>query len=618
MIMNILAIAILGGVAYAWGARGGFSSLLNCVCVLFAGAIAFGLWEHVATWLINSAGSRGMSSLLADVAWGAGLAIPFAISLGILRAITDTLIRKNLKFSPAGDWIVGSLFGVIAGLIISGISVLSLSGMRIGSDAWGYEAISSDAAGNVQRGSALWVPTDRLTTQLYSRLSRGTFSSPDPLAKWNPDPAVFAASTRASFGSGTARNALERKDFEVIGRYELDPAKMQAPAPAKAAPGTAHAPTTSGDPNDLRADALDPTPQNIKLFEGGAPGKDAKLEGVILKFRAGAKERTSGQVIIGNGQVYLLTQDPAGDTNFVFPSAVVTKAEAGKVAIARFRYDAKDTFLASLGGDSESSWAFEFFVPADQTPLGIVVKGTRVYFDPTAEKFQPVVFENRGKRDALIAAGQLTSGKSGRPLDESKAVTVTMGSGGGSDTSSGVSPTNQIGLVLQDGTLGSGMTVTNGRIISGKTLLTPKDTQNRGVDQNLRVDRFAPPDQVSLLMVDVGFERGEAGLTGAAAREAQNEASGRAAPFVIDSNGVRYDAVGYVYQDPQKVEIRYIIGEPIQSVADDLPSVSRSRPDQRLKLVFAPSTGTEIVGWGVGNKLVAKFVPPVKMDVPQR
>lgn len=611
MIMNILAIAILGGVAYAWGARGGFSSLLNCACVVLAGAIAFGLWEHVATWLIGSSGSRGMSSLLADIAWGAGLAIPFVIALAVFRAITDSLIRKNLKFSPAGDWIVGSVFGVISGTIISGISVLALSGMRIGNDAWGYQAIASDPSGNIQRGAALWVPTDRITANIYSRLSHGSFSSPDPLSMWNSDPAVFAASTRAGF-AGTARNALDRKDFDIIGRYVIDPAKVQPPAPPK--PGAA-TPAPTGDPNDLKADSFDATPQAVKSFEGESIGKDARLHGVILKFRAGAKERTSGQVIFGNGQVYLVTEDSSGNPNFVFPNAMIGKAQAGKTSIARFRYDAKDTFLASLGGDSESNWAFEFLVPPDQTPVGIVVKGTRVRFDASDDKLKAVELENRGKRDALISAGQLTSGKGGGTIDESKAVTITANAN--DSTQSTVQATNQIGLVLQDGTLGSGITVTNGRIVSGKAVLSPKDTQNRGVDQNLRVDRFAPPDQVLLLMVNVGPETGEGGLTGAAAREAQNDSSTAAAPFVIDSNGVRYDAVGYVFQDPQKVEIRYIIGEPIQAVGD-LPSISRSTPDKRLKLVFAPSAGTEIVGWGVGNKLVAKFIPPVKMETPQR
>ncbi|MBS0189195.1 MAG: CvpA family protein [Planctomycetes bacterium] len=616
MIMNILAIAIVGGVAYTWGSRGGFSSLLNCMCVVLAGAIAFGLWEHVATWLVESAGSRGMSSLGADIAWGAGLAIPFAIALAILRGITDGLIRKNLKFSPASDWIVGSIFGVVSGVIISGVSVLALSGMRLGSDAWGYQAIVSDSAGNVQRGSALWVPTDRITAALYARMSRGTFSTSEPLAEWNADPAVFQATVRASFTEGTGRTTVNRKDFEILGRYVLDPAKMQLPAPVKdpKSPGGVIAPSPTA--NDIRADSFDPTPQNIKLFEGETPGKDARLYGVLVKFRAGAKERTSGQVTIGNGQVFLQTQDSAGEPHMIFPIAVISKAEAGKLAVARFRYDAKDTFLSSLGGDSESSWAFEFVVPADQTPIAIVVKGTRVRFDPSDEKLKPVEFESRAKRDALIAAGQLTSGKAGGTIDDSKAVVVTTGTGDSSQAPAQV--TNQFGFVLQDGTLGSGITVTNGKVVAGKTLLTPKDTQNRGVDQNLRVDRFSVPDQITLIIVDVGYERGEGGLTGAAAREAQNDTSVPATPFVIDSNGIRYDAVGYIYQDPQKVEIRYIIGEPIQTVDKDLPSVSRSRPDQKLRLVFAPSTGTEIVGWGVGNKLVAKFQPPFKMDVPQK
>lgn len=612
MIMNILAIAVLGGVAYAWAARGGFSSLLNCLCVVLAGAVAFGLWEHVATWFVDAGSGRGMGSLLADIAWGAGLAIPFAIALAIFRGITDSLIRKNLKFTSTSDWIVGAIFGLISGVIVSGIAVLSLSGMRIGSDAWGYEAISTDSAGNVQRGSALWVPTDRLTAAMYGRLSKGTFSTSEPLAEWNPDPAVFQATTRASYTDGTGRTVIQRKDFDIIGRYVLDPAKLKLPAPPK--DPKAAVPPSSANPNDLRADAMDPTAQNIKLFEGESPDKNAKLWGVLVKFRAGAKERTSGQFVMGNGQVYLLTQDPAGETHFVFPSAAVTKAEAGKTAIARFRFDAKNTFFASLGGDSETTWALEFLVPADQTPVGMVVKGTRVRFDPADEKLKPVEFETRGQRDMLIAAGQLTSGKAGAKLDESRAVDVATT---GDSNASGIAPTNQIGMVLQDGTLGSGMTVTNGRITTGKTLLTPKDIQNRGVDQNLRVDRFAPPDQVSLLIIDVGFDRGEAGLTGAAAREAMNDSSVPATPFVIDSNGIRYDAVGYTYQDPQKVEIRYIIGEPIQTVEKDLPSVSRSRPDQKLRLVFAPSSGTEIVGWGVGNKLVARFAPPVKMDRPQ-
>lgn len=610
MIMSILAIGIMAGIAYSWGSRGGFSSMLNCFCVLLAGAIGYGLWEHVATWLIQTAGPRGMSAYFADIAWGAGLALPFGIALAILRGLTDALLRKNLKFSPTGDWIVGCAFGAISGLVISGVSVQTISGMRVGSQALGYAAIQSDNGGNIQPGSGLILPTDRITAWLYSGLSRGTFASPTPMADWNPDPAVLAASTRASFSDGKGRNSIKNSDFEVIGRYVLDPAKMTpVPPPPRPANLPQGAPTPPPvDFSDLRADALDPGPQTVKLYDGSPADKSAKLHGIIVKFRAGAKERTSGQFIISNGQIYIIAEDDEGNRELFFPSAAVCKAEAGKVAIARFRYDSKDTHLASLGGDSETNWAFEFFIPPQFEPRAVVVKGTRVRLDDDA--FAPVEFENRLKRDALIAAGQLTSGKAGGQIDESRAQRVTAE---GNSTPAGVSVNNQIGVTLQDGTLGSGITVTNNRIVSGELTIDPKDTQARGLDQALRVDKFAHPEQVGLMRIDVGAAQGENSLLGAAVREAEADPKVPATPFVIDSNGVKYDAVGYVYQDSSKFNLKFAIGEPIRST-NDIPRLSRSRPDQRMQLIFAPTVGVEIVGWGVGNKLVAKYIPGVAVN----
>lgn len=613
MIMSILAIGIMAGIAYSWGSRGGFSSLLNCFCVLLAGAIGYGLWEHVANWLIETAGPRGMSSYLADIAWGAGLAIPFGISLAVLRGVVDGLIRKNLKFSPAGDWVVGCAFGAVSGLIISGVSVQTISGMRLGTEAFGYAAIESDNSGNIKPGSALIVPTDRITAWIYSGLSRGTFASATPMSQWNPDPAVLAASTRASFSEGKGRNSIKSSDFDVVGRYVIDPAKMTAvPPPPKPAnlPQGAPAPQPT-DYTDLRADLFDAGPQTAKMYDGAAVDKTAKLHGIIIKFRAGAKERTSGQFIISNSQLYVIAEDDAGRREIFFPSAAICKAEAGKVGIARFRYDSKDTHLASLGGDSESSWAFEFFLPPQFDPKAVVVKGTRVRIDDTeTAKFKPVEFENRQKRDALIAAGQLTSGKAGGQIDESRAMRLTAE---GNSQPAGVNLNNQIGVTLQDGTLGSGMTVTNNRIVSGELTIDPKDTQARGLDQALRVDKFAHPEQVGLIRIDVGSGQGENSLLGAAVREAESDAAVPPTPFVVDSNGVKYDAVGYIYQDSTKFNIKYAIGEPIRST-NDIPRLSRSKPDQRMQLVFAPTVGVEIVGWGVGNKLVAKYVPGVVVN----
>lgn len=607
MIMSILAIGIVAGIAYSWGSRGGFSSILNCFCVVLAGAIAFGAWEHVATYFIQAAGPRGISSYLGDVAWGAGLALPFGISLAVLRGIVDGTVRKNLKFGPTGDWVVGCAFGVISGIIVSGVTVQTISGMRVGNEALGYSAIVSDNGGNVQPGSGLILPTDRITNWIYSGLSRGTFASSTPMATWNPDPAAQLASTRFSFGEGKGRNSLKTADFEVLGRYVLDPAKMTpAVAPPKPANQGDASPPPAGDLNDLRSDLLDPGPQNVKMFDGETASKETRLHGVLVKFRAGAKERTSGQFIISNGQVYVIAEDDSGRPELFFPSAAICKAEAGKVAIARFRFDAKDTHLASLGGDSETNWAFEFFIPPQFEPRAIVIKGTRVRLDEDDAKFKPVVFENRMKRDALIAAGQLTSGQAGGQIDESRAIRLTAS---GTDPIPGVTVNNSIGVMLQDGTLGSGVTVVNGRITAGEFTINPKDAQGRGLDQALRVDKFAHPEQVGLMRIDVGSAQGENSLLGGAVRDAE-AGTIPATPFVLDANGVKYDAVGYIYQDSSKFSIKYAIGEPIRST-NDIPRLSRSRPDQRMQLIFAPTVGVEIVGWGVGDKLVARYIPGV-------
>ena len=44
MSLSILCIVIVGGMGWLWLSRGFYSALLNMLCVLIAGAVAFGLW----------------------------------------------------------------------------------------------------------------------------------------------------------------------------------------------------------------------------------------------------------------------------------------------------------------------------------------------------------------------------------------------------------------------------------------------------------------------------------------------------------------------------------------------------------------------------------------------
>ena len=54
MIMSLIALGVVAGLGYLWATRGFFSALLNLICVVIAGAVAFGLWEPVAFLILAS------------------------------------------------------------------------------------------------------------------------------------------------------------------------------------------------------------------------------------------------------------------------------------------------------------------------------------------------------------------------------------------------------------------------------------------------------------------------------------------------------------------------------------------------------------------------------------
>ena len=74
MFMNILVLLFVLGIAYAWMVRGVFNAMIHAMCVVFAGALAFALWEPLSMLLINVSPNTGLVSALGDAAWGIGQA----------------------------------------------------------------------------------------------------------------------------------------------------------------------------------------------------------------------------------------------------------------------------------------------------------------------------------------------------------------------------------------------------------------------------------------------------------------------------------------------------------------------------------------------------------------
>jgi len=100
-------------------------------------------------------------------------------------------------------------------------------------------------------------------------------------------------------------------------------------------------------------------------------------------------------------------------------------------------------------------------------------------------------------------------------------------------------------------------------------------------------------------------------MTGPDARDATG------APVLVDANGSRYQCVGFVYKDNSIVHVRFMPGRPINSM-NDLPSVSSSRADQKITLVFRVSMNVDIKHYAIGDTALAEFAPVLKLTEVQR
>src|SRR5690349_9512498 len=128
--MMLLTVVIVGLSAYLWCMRGFFSALVHLVCVLVAGAVAFGVWEPLGYWLLSATDDRGTFSFISGVAWGLALALPFGITLAILRGVIDKILPANAQCDTTVDYVGGGVCGLLSGIIVAGIAVLSIGYLR--------------------------------------------------------------------------------------------------------------------------------------------------------------------------------------------------------------------------------------------------------------------------------------------------------------------------------------------------------------------------------------------------------------------------------------------------------------------------------------------------------
>ena len=307
MLFNALVLLLLVFVAYMWVLRGFFSALIHLVCTVIAGAVAFGVWEPLSYWILESAPTSGVGSHLTGMAWGIGLIVPFGLTLAILRLVVDKMLPANVVISQQLNYVGGGLCGILAGVLTAGIVAPGLSFFRIPEFS---PSLRYANQGNLERAGALWVPVDKLTGRFYGMLSETSFRTSEPLARWHPFVHEEGGSLQLSAFEGKNRNTTRPSDFDVVARFQVGE------------PGKANFAS-------LLTDQWHPgVTQKVRDLDGNDFPANTHIEMFVVNFKAGAKEK-EGKVSVGSAQVRLLLENQEGERMVVHLDHPVTARREG-------------------------------------------------------------------------------------------------------------------------------------------------------------------------------------------------------------------------------------------------------------------------------------------------
>lgn len=589
MFMNILIIVFVLGITYAWMIRGMFSSLLHLLCVIVAGALAFAFWEPLALLLIGVSPERGFLSFIESIAWGTALILPFAIELLLLRLITDKAVSGNINNNTLVDYIGGGVCGVATAGISAGILVLGIGTMRVSTNFLDYQPLwysqeRSTGAGSLVKADSLWLPVDKLVATMYGNLSTGAMSTAEPLSKWYPELTLAGFASRVSPGEGGGRNALSPDDFKIKSTYTVGSTK-----------GT-------DSISDLLKDANNDQSQRYLDINSEKVSK-GYLAGYVIEFEPSAKERgeKGGQLIVSNGQYRLLIEDASGNTQTVFPVATISESsKSGEYG--RWRFDANDVFITSVGGKSRVQVAFEYVIPSGFTPIAMYLKNIRVNAASLPKAIEYPTIESR---DSVVYSGAILKGDTGsRVLNTENMTTYDP-----TDLQGFVRRGFRVGEMMSTQIAKRGLTLNEeNEIVDGigsYDAKTDVGRKNAPQSKKLRVSKYAANQKQVLIKINVSADT-QFGLFSTAAREALVDQP----LLLIDSKGNEYEAIGYEYTDSKDYKVRYTRGSTLSGI-EDTPNLSRSRSDQKLVLLFIVTSQVEITHFAIGDLGIVEFVPPL-------
>jgi hypothetical protein len=523
------------------------------------------------------------------------LVLPFAVALFILRTIVDKILPANAQCDTAADYVGGGICGIMSGIVTAGIMLIGVSFLRVRPDWGGYQPASystGSARGTMERNKAMWAPwADRLTANLYTKLSLTTLRTGEPLAKYYPDIVSAAGANRMTF-EGKGRTGLKKGAAQLVGWYTIGDERSPFQVPKSF--------------DQLARDTRRDTIQKIADLDG-EPILSGAVAGYIVSFTSKAFEGT-GQVVVGSGNLRLVCES-LEDESFtqVHPIAVISRVQdPTKIHYARFPFDNDDFYVTSVGGQSNPVLGFEFPVPAGYRPLALYVKNYR--FDVSGLTTPIGNFADPVARDAVLAGGKMAAMTDVGPIiDPNTGKQVEAGDQTTTFNEEPVRVTTALGYTIQKGTE-QGLTLSEKErggytIESGEMKLHANRAAGFGqVDRKLQIAEFGITDDTAMVQVDI---------TPRMRREAFRntfKTIDRKQPVVlVDENGTRYEAVGFLYKESSIRWLRYTRGNPLRNLDEAAKPVTENNPDRELKLIFVVSRGVKVKELKVGDVTLDTF-----------
>jgi hypothetical protein len=164
----VLTAAVMLIVAYSFFREGVLTALTMLVNVLVAGLVAFNFWEPLADQLEPALAGTVLAGF-EDAACLFGL---FALTLGVLRLVTNNLANSELEMPPLAQQFGAAGVGLVTGYLLAGFLLCMVQTLPLGEKFLGFDP---EVVGDGPKLRRL-LPPDRLWLGMMSRAGAGPLS----------------------------------------------------------------------------------------------------------------------------------------------------------------------------------------------------------------------------------------------------------------------------------------------------------------------------------------------------------------------------------------------------------------------------------------------------------